>query len=166
MKNLSLSFLLTLLIAVPVMAQKSGKGDEEQAIKKGEVPHPILAAFEKSYPKAKVKGYSKEMDKGKAVYEIESTEGKMLRDVTYDEGANLVSVEESLPFAKLPQAVKAAVKKEFPKSKAIRCEKIQKGATTEFEVVMKSGKKQQEIVFDGDGKVVETEQVGEKEEKE
>jgi uncharacterized cupredoxin-like copper-binding protein len=166
MKKLAVSLMLALFFALPLLAQKTEKVDEEQTVKRAEVPQNILTAFEKSYPNAKIKGYSKETDEGKVVYEIESKEGKIARDVTYAADGNLVSVEESMLFRQLPKPVQAAMKKEFPKSKTVKCEKILKGSVTQYELVIRSGKKQQEVVFDADGKVLETEQAGEEDDKE
>ena len=162
MKHQVILATLLLAFALPTFAQK--EMSHEQAVKKGQVPKVILAAFEKAYPKAKVKGYSKETDAGKVVYEIESKEGTVARDVSYDSEGNLLSVEETLPFSNLPKAVQDASKKEFPKSKIAKCEKVVKGTTTQYELVFRSGKNVHEVVFDPDGKVMEKEEG--KEEKE
>ena len=164
MKKIAVSLLLVSLLAIPSMAQKSEKGDEEQTIKRKDVPKAILAAFVKSYPKAKVKGYSKETEEGKTVYEIESKEGTAARDVLYAADGTVISIEESLSYSELPDAVRNTITKEYPKAKASKCEKIIKGSITEFEVLLKSGKENVEVVIDSAGNVAEKEQKQEEEE--
>ncbi len=157
MKTSIFTVVLLLALTLPVFPQNKANEESEQSLKRKDVPKTILAAFEQSYPKAKVQGYSKETDKGKTVYEIESKEGKTARDVSYNEDGSLVSVEESIQYSELPETVRGAIAKEYPKHKAVICEKIMKGTTTEFEVLLKSGKQKIEVVYNPDGSVVEKE---------
>ena len=154
MKNTFVAFLLLLFVVIPGIAQKVGKEDEEQSLKRKDVPKAILTAFEQAYPKAKIIGYSKESDEGKTVYEIESKDGTVSRDATYADDGTVVSIEESFPYAGLPDAVHSAVTKDYPKARVGICEKVTKGTTIQYEVHLKSGKKNVEIVFDSDGKLV------------
>lgn len=154
MKTIPLSLLFTLLLVLPTVAQKTQESDEEQSIKRKDVPSNILASFEKSYPKAKIKGYSKETKDNTTVYEIESMAGETHRDVTYAEDGTLVSVEESISASSLPEAVSASLKKEYPKGKIEFCEKIMKGKNLTYEVLLTSGKQKWEVVFDAEGKIV------------
>jgi hypothetical protein len=149
-------FAATLLLLFAVLAFGAAQTNEaqESTVKKSAVPKAVLAAFEKAYPHATVKGYAKEVEGGKAEYEIESREGAVSRDVSYAEDGTVLSVEESLPFAALPEAVRAAIAKEFPKQTASACEKVTKGSATQYEVVLKSGKKRTEAVFNADGTLV------------
>ena len=163
MKKLHIALLLILLFAIPSMAQKNGEGEEEQSIKRKDVPKAVLAAFEKSYSKATVKGYSRESEEGKTVYEIESKEGTINRDILYAADGTLISVEETLPYAQLPDAVRNTIAKEYSKAKVSKCEKLIKGSTTEFELHLKSGKKNIEVLLDAGGKVVKKESKKEKE---
>jgi hypothetical protein len=157
MKNITTFFLLTLLLALPTLSQKKEETNGEQSIKRKDVPSVILAAFEKSYPKATVKGYTQEKKDAIIVYEVESMEGDTHRDVTYTSDGALVSVEESIPVNDLPEAVLKSLKKEYPKGKIEYCEKIMKGETLTYEVLLKSGKQKWEVVFDTEGKIVEKE---------
>jgi hypothetical protein len=152
MKKSMLTLSIMILLTVPGFGQKNEYGDEEQSIKRDKVPKPVLAAFEKAYPKAHVKGYSMEKDNGKTVYEIESMDGDLHRDVSYDEDGTVVSVEESLPFAQLPKTVRDAVSKDYPNAKVTRSERILKDEKILFEIGLKSGKKTFERVYNPAGK--------------
>lgn len=130
---------------------------QEQSLKKKDVPKEIIQAFQNSYPNANIKGYSKEKEQGKTVYEVESVEGKIHRDVTYNSDGILITIEESLPYNELPQPVRDAITKDYPKSKILTCEKVIRGSVTQFELTVKSGKQKHELVFNADGSLVKKE---------
>jgi len=152
-------FTILLALCFSFASLAIGNAPQEQTLKKKDVPQSILKSFQEAYPKAKMKGFSKEKNEGKVVYEVESLEGKIHRDILYDADGAVVSIEESLAFAELPQAVRKAIAKEYPKAKITKCEKLIKGSTTQFEVVLKYGKGKYEIVFDTDGKIAKKEKV-------
>ena len=157
MKTILVFFLLMAALVVTGISQTKEKTDAEQTIKQQDLPKDVLINFVKAYPTAKIKNCSKETEGGKTTYEIESKEGNIARDVSYTADGSLVSVEESMQYKELPEAVQASITKEYPKQKIRRCEKVTKGSITQFEVLLKSGKKRLEIVFDKDGKIVEQE---------
>jgi len=130
---------------------------QEQSIKKKDMPKGILESFQKSFPKVKTIGYSKETVEGDLFYEIESAEGTVHRDVTYAADGSLVSVEETLPFDELPEPVRTTISTEYPEAKIARCEKVMKGSTIEFEVLVSSGKQKHELLLSEDGTVLKKE---------
>ena len=144
---LILNALVLGLVALP-WAQEQQK--EQQINRKG-VPAAVLAAFEKAYPHAAIKGYSKETDNGQLVYEIESVEGTVTRDVTYTAEAALISVEETLDTSALPAGVQAALDQKFPGGKIRKAEKVTKGAVVAYEFKIKHNGKTTEISFDPEG---------------
>ena len=137
-------------------AKKSAAAEEQETkIAKKDVPAAVIAAFEKAYPKATMKGFSREMEKGKTVYEVESVEGKMTRDATYSADGKLQVVEESVEMKDVPAAVQQALEKKYPKAKVNRAEKVMEGSSVgyEFHVTTAQGKKA-EVKFDAAGKEV------------
>lgn len=148
-------FTVTLLAAMILVATMCFP--QEQSLKKKDVPKAIMTAFKTSYPKATIKGYSKETDQGTVVYEVESVEGTTHRDITYTADGAVVSFEESLAYKDLPQPVRDALMKEYPKAKVSICEKVIKGSTTQFELLVKSGKQKLELVYNADGTLAEKE---------
>ena len=141
---------VVILIASPSQAQ-------ETVIKKQDVPKNIRDAFQKDYPQVKTIGYSKEIVDGTVFYEIESTEADIHRDVTYAADGSLVSVEETLPFEEMPEAVRATISSEYPKATIGRCEKVTKSSTTEYEILVSLGKIKHELVLDETGTIVKKE---------
>lgn len=129
--------------------------DQETQVQKKDVPEPVLAAFAKAYPKATIKGYAKEMEKGQTMYEVESVEGKTHRDVSFAPDGKLLVVEESMELKDVPAAVQQALEKKFPKAKVNLVEKVTEGTSIgyEFKVTTAEGKKA-EVKFDARGKEV------------
>jgi hypothetical protein len=148
MYSLALVFISSL--ALPLSAQ-------EKRLKKGEVPRAVLSAFEKAYPHATVKGYSSEPKDGKTAYEVESMEVKTHRDVLYAADGTVLEIEESMAVSDLPEEVRVAVKKDYPKGSIASAEKLTKGEATEYEVIVKHGKMKTEIRLDPSGKILEKE---------
>ena len=139
------------VLATLVLGLSASALAQEQRILRKDVPAVVLAAFAGAYPKATIKGYSKEMDKGQTVYEIESVEGKTTRDVTYSADGKLISVEESVNTSELPPGVKAVLDKKFPGGKILRAEKVTKGTVVGYEFRIEHLGKTTEIVFDPKG---------------
>lgn len=146
MKIYSLTLLLLIVLTATAIAQKPE--DEEKSVKRKDVPEAVLAVFRKSYPNASIKGYAKEKDDGNVVYEIESKEGKILRDVLYDPDGTVIVVEESLPYSKMPQPIRDVVSKNYPNGKVTRSEKLTRGSSTQYEVAMRMGNQEVEVIFE------------------
>jgi hypothetical protein len=127
---------------------------QEQKVLRKDVPPAVLAAFAEAYPKATIKGYSKEMHNGQTVYEIESVEGQTRRDAIYSSDGKLTLLEETLDPSDLPSAVKTALNKKFPGAKILRSEKVTKGAVVGYEFRVEHKGKTTEIVFDPTGKEI------------
>ncbi len=144
-------FSLLVMIDSPVLAQA------EKDLKKSEVPKNVISSFEKSYPKAKASGYSTETENGSTTYEVESTEGKIHRDVTFDPQGTVISVEESMESQDLPPVVQGAFKKGYPKAKILKCEKVVERGVMTYELLVRSGKKKTELVYSPEGNLVKSE---------
>jgi len=155
MKNPTVLRFLAFLLAAPLLA--TSVRAQEHSIKRKDVPKVVLDAFQKSYPKAQIKGYAKEVEQKTVLYEVESVEGKVHRDITYLADGTLHTIEETLPFSDLPEPVQATVHKEYPKGKVSLCEKLIKGSTIQFELLLGSDGKEYEVVLNVDGSIAKVE---------
>ena len=153
----TMKHFIALAIAFSIIVFSATCLSQEQSLKKKDVPKVILDTFHKSYPKADIKGYSKESENGNLSYEIESLEGKTHRDVSYSADGSVVSVEESMVFSDLPEPIRDAIKKDYPKAKVSMCEKVVEGNTTTFELVVRSGRQKYELVFNAEGTLLKQE---------
>ena len=137
------------------LALATGTAAQEKKIGKNEVPAPVLTAFARAFPKAQAVAYAQEIEDGKTLYEVESKEGTIHRDVTFEADGKLVVVEEAVDAKNLPASVRATFEKE--KGKLTLAERITRGTTIEYEGHFTDGEKEYEVVTDAKGKVLKRE---------
>jgi hypothetical protein len=131
-----------------------------------DLPEAVSSAFKKSYPNAVIKGVDKEVENGKTFYEIESIDGKMKRDLLYTPEGGAFEIEETIAAAALPDAVKQAISKEYPKGKIDKVEKTTKDGIVQYDVTVTSGKKILDANISPDGKIMSKKEVKNKNEAE
>ncbi len=148
------------LFAVLCLSGPSTALAQEKKIARKDVPTAVLSAFEKSYPNAKPKGFSTEVEKGKTYYEIESIEGNTTRDILYLVDGTVAEVEEGVSASGLPASVKTSVAKKYPEGKITRAERTTRNSVVTYELRIKSGKSQYELVVDPGGKIVSEKKAG------
>lgn len=113
-------------------------------------PTPILAAFKAAYPHATINTAAEEKEHGKVVWEVESTDNGLGRDLLYAPDGSVVEIEEEVPSAQLPAPVTAAVKAQYPAARIVKGEKVTRGATVSYELQLTgAGKKSIELTPDG-----------------
>ncbi len=153
------------VIAIAVFFCVLSAFSQESKVTKKNVPAAVISAFEKSFPTAKVKGYSREKEGDKDAYEIECMVGTVHHDVSYYSDGTLIVDEESIKAADLPEAVKKAIQAAYPKGRIQSAEKITKESGIGYETIVKVGKKTFEVELDAAGKVVNTEEMTRESEK-
>ena len=157
-----LGLIAALILGVSISANAEGK----KKFTKKDLPAAVVSAFEKAYPKAKIKGASKEKENGTTYFEIESIDGTTKRDLLFTADGTIAEIEESIEAKDIPEAVSKTLKGEYGKYTIQKSEKVMKGSVTNYEFVVKKGNKRMEIVLDSSGKVVKTEKKGAAKEKE
>src|SRR5436190_3096534 len=73
-------------------------------------PAPVRATIEAETRNATIKGVSKETEKGVVQYEIETIVNGHTRDFNVDTSGKVLVVEEEMPVAAAPAAVREALK--------------------------------------------------------
>jgi hypothetical protein len=139
-------------MALAVFATLTLAAGGSKPVAKEKLPSPVLAAFLKAYPSARLKACSSEQRAGTTCYELESRDGKIERDLIYAADGSVLEIEESLALARLPDAVKRSLAELHPKAIIKKAEKRSRGSDVSYEVVVQEGKKRAELVFDADGK--------------
>ena len=127
---------------------------QEKKISRKNVPQAVLSAFEKAYPGVRAKSYSTELEDGKTYYEIESVQNKMTLDISYLPDGSVVEVEEGIIVGALPDAVKAAVKANYPNGRIAKAEKRTVETTETYELQVISGKARVSLEIASGGKIV------------
>jgi Putative beta-lactamase-inhibitor-like, PepSY-like len=116
-------------------------------------PAPILAAFKAAYPHATIKSAAAEKEDGKVVWEVESTENGLGRDLLYTPDGTVVEIEEEVPSAQLPTPVTAGVKAQYPSARIVKGEKVTRGATVSYELEL-AGAAKKSVVLTPEGRPV------------
>ena len=106
-----------------------------------DLPKVVKKTVNAKYPGAKIRGVAKEKnEEGETVYEVEMTvKGKNVNIIVNAEG-DIETIEEQIDADDLPKAVQAAAKKNFPKGKITKAEKVtDEDKKVTYEVFIKVG---------------------------
>ncbi len=96
---------------------------QEQKLRPAEVPSAVTEAAAKRYPKARIEGWSKEVEDGKTIYEASIAVQSSKRDVVFAEDGSLVAVEEAIPVSALPLGVKRTLEAKYPHAVVAKAER-------------------------------------------
>ncbi|MBI3726489.1 PepSY-like domain-containing protein [bacterium] len=153
----------SLALAIPALAPRIAVGGEEK-VKEADVPRCVVDAVKKKYPKATVKGYSKETDdkEKKTIYEASIEDGTRRIDIDLSAEGRILVEEETIKAEDAPEKVrKALAASKYAKFDVKKCEKItkeEKEETAVYEYVFQSSDSKWEVVFDKDGKIAKEEE--------
>jgi uncharacterized membrane protein YkoI len=136
-------------------AEEAGEMTAGAGVNLSVLPPAVLAAFKTAYPKAEIKGASKETEKGVTYYEIESVDGKMNRDLLYAADGKVVEVEEAVAPGALPAAVLKALGKAYPGYKILKAEDLVKDGQKLFELQIQVNGKKTGVTIDPSGKIIQ-----------
>ena len=137
---------------------KTEKEDDEkdEATKAGtkvELPAAVASAFKKAYPAAVINASAKETENGKTVYEVESVDKGLNRDLLYAADGTVLECEEQIKEADVPAPVIAALKALYPKATISKAERTTKGKALQYDLAL-AGAPKAEVSFLPDGKPV------------
>jgi hypothetical protein len=118
------------------------------------LPQAVLEAFKASYPEAVIKTVSKESEKGTTLYEIESTDGLLNRDLLYTADGKATEIEEAVAPGALPAAVTRALAKAYPGYKILKAEDMTKDGEKYFELQIQVKDKKIGLTIDPSGKII------------
>jgi len=138
-------------------AQKADQKEQNEEGKEAKfqltnLPQAVRATVEAETKNATIKGLSKETEKGKTVYELESLVNGRTRDLMIDSAGKVYVVEEQLDADKAPPPVRSALE---AKGTIVVLESVLENGKTTYEgqVKTKAGKKLS-MELDADGKPV------------
>lgn len=150
----SATFARAFLILITLTLASLSAFAQESKLKEKDVPAAVISAFKSAYPNATVRGYAKEIEKGKTFYEIESKDGETIRDLLYNPDGTVAEIEETVAVTDLPAEAQQLLHTKYPKAVVSRVEKVTEGDKVKYEVSARSGKKRISLSFDKDGKLL------------
>jgi uncharacterized membrane protein YkoI len=111
----------------PQSGDAKHKDAREANVSLKNLPPAVRATVENETKNAKIKSVSKEKEKGKTVYELETMVGTRSRDLTIDEAGKVYVVEDQIDPASAPVPVRAALEK---RGSILKLESVQENGTT------------------------------------
>ena len=129
------------------------------------LPKAVTAAFQKTYPKATITGAATEVEDSKSMFEVESRDGAINRDLLFTDNGEIFEIEETITPETLPVDIKSALEKRFTMYQLIKAEKVTLSTKIDYELKVKSHKKTYAVVLDSSAKIIKSEIVSAKKEK-
>jgi uncharacterized membrane protein YkoI len=143
---------LTGLVAGCV-STKEGGSKKEQDVSLAELSGPARTTIEKETSGGHVDKITREVERGKTVYDVEATVGGRHMEYLIDAvDGKVLGTEVPIEFSQLPEPVKAATEKYFATRSGLTIMKGVEYGETHYEIEgMKNGKKV-EVTFDPSGR--------------
>jgi hypothetical protein len=132
------------------------------------IPKPVMDALRAKFPKARIDKWTKEKENGKVIYDLEFKQEGRRAEADIAEDGTIQNFEKEFNAGNLPQAVRAAVEKRYPKAtmkEVMEITEIKDGKEVHggYEIVLETAaKKSVEVTIAKDGKFLEDSGKGEK----
>jgi uncharacterized membrane protein YkoI len=141
----------TLSLAGAAILLGATLGAADKNISAKDLPPAVVKAVQEETKGATIKGYSKEVENGKTMYEVETTVSGHARDLLFDAAGTLVTTEEAVTLDSVPAPVKAAF---GAKGKVLLVETVTTAGTVTYEAQIEKNGKKSEVTVDAAGKPI------------
>lgn len=155
---------LSRLIATPILtlaaaglvagcASTKERGAQEQDVTLAQLSEPARATVNKVTAGGHVDKMTKEVERGKTVYDVEATiGGKHMEYLIADADGELLGTEVPIEFSQLPEPVRAAAERYFGATTGLTIMKGVEYGETHYEIGGPKNGKIVEVTFDPAGK--------------
>jgi hypothetical protein len=103
---------------------------------------------------ATVRGYNKEVEKGKTFYEVETRVKGKSRDILMDESGSIVEVEQQVDISSVPGEAMEGLKREAGGAIIRTVEFVTRGDKISYEAEIQKNGNKKEIAVNADGSAV------------
>jgi hypothetical protein len=142
--------LLALALAVGPIAMTRAA---EQRIERKDLPPAAEETVAEQSKGATIRGFSREVEEGKTLYEVALTVDGHGRDVSMDEQGRVVEIEEEVSLSALPPAVREGLEKAAGAGHIAKVESLTKaGRLVAYEAAVRSGSRKSEVQVGPEGK--------------
>ncbi|HVH88487.1 MAG TPA: PepSY-like domain-containing protein [Terriglobales bacterium] len=118
---------------------------QEAKIKFKDLPPAVQETAKAQSQGATVRGYSKEIEKGKTEYEVQLLVDGKKRDVSIDPNGKVLETEQEVAFDSVPQKAQDAIKQEAGGAKVEKVEAVKSDQPTVYEALIHQNGKKHEI---------------------
>ncbi len=153
--------LFMAVLAGLLLAQPAAHAQGKDKLDLDTIPKQVMAALKAKFPKAEIHHWTKVKDGDIVVYDIEFKQEGRKFEADIKEDGTIHNWEKAVAIKDLPDAVKKAVEKQYPKSTLRDIMEITavKNGTEEldgYEIVLEAAdKKDVEVTVAPDGKILE-----------
>jgi uncharacterized membrane protein YkoI len=124
---------------------------EETKILAKDLPAAVLKAIQEATRGATIKGYSREVEGGKTLFEVETTVNGHARDLLLAADGSVVEIEEAIHLDAVPEAVRSAL---TARGRVLSVEQVTRGKTISYEATVERNGKKSEVAVNADGKPI------------
>ncbi len=122
-----------------------------QDITQQEVPPPVLATFQSTFPQVTGLKWKKKDDVYKAAFKV----GKRSHDIWIDKSGSIKKHKEDFPKSQLPPAILDKIKSDFKEYQVDDADKIETDGKVLYQVDLESPSGKRKLLFTADGKIQE-----------
>ena len=148
-----------MLLALLAVASLAVAEDQEKEITRTDLPPAVEKTVAAVSQGATIKGFSREVENGQTLYEVEMTVQGHSKDVNIDSSGSVVEVEEQVEMGSLPAAVRLGLQARAGNGKITKIESLTKhNKLVAYEAQVRTDGKKSEIQVGPDGKPHEHEE--------
>lgn len=167
MRSGLMSLCLPGVVLAALTAVTLGEDKKEEKIPLDKVPRAVMEAINARFPGANVESVERETEAGKVVYDVELKHKSRKYEMDIHEDGTVVELEKEVAAEDVPEAVRKAVRAEFPRAKVREFMEVNrvKGkdeTPIHYEVTLSINGKEREVVVSLDGKVLKRPETGER----
>ena len=118
---------------------------QETKVKFKDLPPAVQETAKAQSQGALVKGYSREVEKGKTEYEVQLVVDGKKRDVSIDPNGKVIETEQEVAFESVPQKAQETIKHQSGGAKIERLEEVKSDHATVYEALIHQNGKKHEI---------------------
>ena len=142
------------VVTIGVLVLLAAAVAQEKGLKVKDLPPAVQKTVQEQLKGAELKGLSQATEKGKTIYELETTVNGKGRDLLIDATGAVLEVEEATTLEAIPPAAKAAIEKAAAGGRIKTVEILTKGGKATYEAAITKGGKNSEVQVTADGAVV------------
>lgn len=152
------ALLIAGLVGCAAMCRMGAREDAgAKEISLSDVPAPARAVIERLTAGGEIKKLEKAEEEGKVIYDVEATVGGKAVEYDVASDGTVLTSEASVPYASMPQVVRAAAEKYFGSAEGLKASKELEKGQTFYEVEGKKGGATREIKLTDKGEIIEEE---------
>lgn len=142
-----------LIISLILLSSGLTTFGQEKRIRMKDLPPAVRSTVEQQSKGLKLRGLSKEIDRGKTVYEAELSVDGRTRDITMNSDGKIITVEEEVSLDSLPPAVLSTLRQQAGKIEFVESV-TENGSLAYFEAHIRRGRQAVEIKVSPEGSVI------------